>query len=620
VIKAQELEQALNNLLALDAQLISGKLALLLAELANSPRTYEDAQQHLLPDSALPALLGALAGKKVALQESVVAFGEGTQLGDVTIGEVVKGNSLKISFNLHPPPASSPASTASYEVESSAHRGIIVDTPGKADGEFSTQITDFMARFSKKVDRLTREQYRVIQYLRGERRARISGCAGSGKTLVAIEKALRLSEAGITTLFLCHSPLLAEHIIQMTRGSAVRVLAFGAWIAELTGYTITTSGSWSNYDEPVDELVGRAFDAAVRSECCYDAIIVDEGQDFRDEWWAIVEAALTPPSLGILYIFHDDQQSLLPYRASYPIVRPVMDLSRNCRNAGNVYSVLRRLVPQSPEPEEELLDDGRAVLLPYTYGTEKDIVERALVTLCPGVNPNEVVILLGGAQSLDTSPLAGTEILLSERTNWQEAVRREFDKILADLNLYYVSIPNEKVVSLPFELAELSNNPFPSEKDMLLVQRLAHYFNPGPRSRVLSMGRMAARGDTFTKWRFTSSGFQLEFTGAHGMTDVGLAIGKILRFQSKQWADGLPRPQTTRIQPYYAPEQPDAAIKMYNTADYKGLEANIVVLVTNGKDPMLRQQLYVAVSRARYMLIGLIDRSAATILPATDHL
>ena len=48
--------------------------------------------------------------------------------------------------------------------------------------------------------------------LSGLRRVRISGCAGSGETLVAAEKALRLARAGVTTLFLCHNPLLAEHV------------------------------------------------------------------------------------------------------------------------------------------------------------------------------------------------------------------------------------------------------------------------------------------------------------------------------------------------------------------------------------------------------------------------
>lgn len=67
------------------------------------------------------------------------------------------------------------------------------------------------------------------------KRVRISGSAGSGKTLVAAEKAIRLSDAGLLTLFVCHNPLLASHVRMLCTGSGVRVVAFEEWVAELGG-------------------------------------------------------------------------------------------------------------------------------------------------------------------------------------------------------------------------------------------------------------------------------------------------------------------------------------------------------------------------------------------------
>src|SRR3954452_10961686 len=101
--------------------------------------------------------------------------------------------------------------------------------------EFSPSIRSYMAELDRKIDKLTQEQYRVIHLLRNLRRVRIAGCAGSGKTLVAAEKAIRLSKAQVSTLFLCHNPLLANHIAGLTRGTGVSVSPFGEWVAALAG-------------------------------------------------------------------------------------------------------------------------------------------------------------------------------------------------------------------------------------------------------------------------------------------------------------------------------------------------------------------------------------------------
>ena len=67
-----------------------------------------------------------------------------------------------------------------------------------------------------------------------------------------------------------------------------------------------------------------------------------------------IEASLIDNQVGILYIFHDDHQSLPPFVPSYPINETVIDLSRNCRNAGKVYELMRFFNPIAPPPETEL--------------------------------------------------------------------------------------------------------------------------------------------------------------------------------------------------------------------------------------------------------------------------
>lgn len=72
----------------------------------------------------------------------------------------------------------------------------------------------------------------------------------------------------------------------------------------------------------------------------------------------VVEAGLADASQGFLYIFHDNNQSLLAQRGRYPIDEPHVDLSRNCRNAGRVLDLMRCFDSSAPEPELGLRDRG----------------------------------------------------------------------------------------------------------------------------------------------------------------------------------------------------------------------------------------------------------------------
>ena len=101
--------------------------------------------------------------------------------------------------------------------------------------------------------------------------------------------------------------------------------------------------------EPDQNELDMAFDNISRSVKKYDAIIVDEGQDFRDIWWVLIEAALKDQEKGILYIFADDNQALLPQRAKYPVEVAPFSLSKNCRNSGKIYDVVARFHSQLPE-------------------------------------------------------------------------------------------------------------------------------------------------------------------------------------------------------------------------------------------------------------------------------
>jgi hypothetical protein len=62
---------------------------------------------------------------------------------------------------------------------------------------FSSTLRSHFSLTDRTIETLTEEQCKIITFLRSHRKVAISGCAGSGKTLVAAEKAIRLDRAGL---------------------------------------------------------------------------------------------------------------------------------------------------------------------------------------------------------------------------------------------------------------------------------------------------------------------------------------------------------------------------------------------------------------------------------------
>lgn len=52
----------------------------------------------------------------------------------------------------------------------------------------------------------------MLNATKGDRRISISGGAGSGKTLPAMEKAARFDTAGPSVLYICHNPYVAQSV------------------------------------------------------------------------------------------------------------------------------------------------------------------------------------------------------------------------------------------------------------------------------------------------------------------------------------------------------------------------------------------------------------------------
>jgi superfamily I DNA and RNA helicase len=151
-------------------------------------------------------------------------------------------------------------------------------------------------------------------------------------------------------------------------------------------------------DEYWSRVVPEAlFDAAASlpdSER-YDAIIVDEGQDFRGTYWEAVQMLLKDPDGGILYIFYDDSQRLYS-EDSFPLPEPAGRLNRNLRSTYEIgkkvadyYQGVGTIYPTGPQSgrEIEVVDLAK-------YGSPQDALADVLSMLADEkVGPGDIVLL-----------------------------------------------------------------------------------------------------------------------------------------------------------------------------------------------------------------------------------
>jgi hypothetical protein len=240
----------------------------------------------------------------------------------------------------------------------------------------------------KQLMQLTEQQYALLDALNRHRRVIISGFAGSGKTLLAAEKAVRLSRQGFRTLLVCYNSNLATDLRERLTDVAPLWLMLDVdtfhnvcfRLAHEYGVSIPEGTHDATYFASV--LPAVLPEVARRSKARYDAIVVDEAQDFDSRWWQPLHALLRDRDSGIWYLFFDDNQRLYDRPLQFPIDVPPYQLTINCRTTRRIHDQVLQFYRQS---EGALLPvahgpEGRPVEW-RTYDNRKEPLQQALMAL-----------------------------------------------------------------------------------------------------------------------------------------------------------------------------------------------------------------------------------------------
>ena len=208
-----------------------------------------------------------------------------------------------------------------------------------------------IARREQDLERLLRDQQRpVLQLAATNDRLLVTGAAGTGKTLIAMEVARRAAERGRRVALLCFNQLVGEWIGRniaagadkkpnLIVGRAIRIMA------EMTGVTVPADPPqdyWEN--ELPARILERLTDPDFEASAEFDFLVLDEAQDIlaRPRIWEGLTGFLKGGvSNGSFCLFGDFENQVFGARdalnrtlamlrtearpAAYP-------LTENCRN------------------------------------------------------------------------------------------------------------------------------------------------------------------------------------------------------------------------------------------------------------------------------------------------
>lgn len=279
--------------------------------------------------------------------------------------------------------------------------------------------------------RLLKEQAAILNFLTEQRTAVINGAAGTGKTMIALEKARRHAAAGEKVLFLCYNNKLKNYLAENYSDNLISFYTISGLACKFCG---TSYPDFSVFKSKLEDMyLSESFP--------YKHVIIDEGQDFgidsideADILEQIKEIIVDNEKLnGTFYVFYDKLQLI---QASH-MPKFIEDadckvtLYKNCRNTENIATTSMRPITDRPPKLLEGCVKGTPAKLYFCKNAESEVacLDRVINELKSEGYKNIVILT---CKTEDNSILTGKLKNGFYRNNYLFTTCRKFKGLEAD--------------------------------------------------------------------------------------------------------------------------------------------------------------------------------------------
>ncbi len=235
--------------------------------------------------------------------------------------------------------------------------------------EIKIPLLRLVNKLNMRFMKLNDEQNNFFEQLDGNKFISVKGHAGTGKTVLAVKKAFRESEHGKKVLFLCYNSLLKDSIKKESEDIFDVFTIYSLAIEYLSKYNEEAYKKFDktgDFDEMMKDFFNEIKNNKENHKWLFDSIVIDEGQDFTEEWFDAINELLVED--GSLCVFYDENQmlynkygrtdiSFLDNGTKYTLMRNMRNTDEICTSSLKVISA-----------------NGGSVRLNGVNGIEPDII------------------------------------------------------------------------------------------------------------------------------------------------------------------------------------------------------------------------------------------------------
>ncbi len=283
----------------------------------------------------------------------------------------------------------------------------------------------------ERIHRLTEQQAMILDVLQREDRVAIEGVAGSGKTLLAIAQAQRLAREGLKTLLLCYNDPLSSWINQnisdqfdenLTVCTFHKLCSAFCRKARIAFSPGRNNNDFWKYEAP--ELLEQACHS-IAADQGYDAIVVDEGQDFEEVWWISLENIYRRNTdIKRLTVFYDPKQNLYVNAPQHPgDLNHAFPLTNNCRNTKKIAQFCGEILDFEVQTFEDAADgenpnEVRLETIGEVITHTRDVVQNWCLPERGNLKYSQVAILTPSKDHDGWPPRFGNVPLVRDFDDW----------------------------------------------------------------------------------------------------------------------------------------------------------------------------------------------------------
>ncbi|WP_418421411.1 DNA/RNA helicase domain-containing protein [Butyribacter intestini] len=273
----------------------------------------------------------------------------------------------------------------------------------RGDFAFVPAMSLALKRTDEMLASLTDEQYIIMQGFHSKRML-VSGPAGTGKTMMAMDQCRKMTAEGYNELYLCYNKLIANYVRKNfeLEKQDIDVSTLHSFLMKKTGETEIEDANFFTDILPNKFIDG--IDEYMPDNEKYDVLVIDEGQDLMNTVSVLCLEGMVKGGLskGRWTIYYDKNQNIF---GKYEELQDIYDelehygascyeLSVNCRNTkqiatGNWYAT-------NIKQASIMKADGEVVgYHKYDSKTAEktDVLKLIRRLLSEGISRNDIVIL-----------------------------------------------------------------------------------------------------------------------------------------------------------------------------------------------------------------------------------